>query len=429
MKNYYLIITFIILFCSANSFAQNWVQQINPITGEDLNGAWAVNTNVCWMCGGTNSQMQGYVILTTNAGVNWTNATGNMASLFIGLYSICGISASEAWIGASDGSVFHTTNAGTTWTLIPMPNPVTTFINVIHFFNQNSGFIIGDPASSNWCYYRTTNAGVNWNAYGIPEVGSMAGWNNSYCAIDTGHIWFGTNAALIYKGGFRSGFVSVPTIGQNSFGVAFVNAYTGLANMANSSYTVIPNNITINGGTNWTSGYTPAGVQYAAKNIPGSSVVWSCGAGNTGGTILYSSDNGVNWSTYFAMNDIGYCITFASPGHGWVGCTSGTIYGYSAPDEIKNNITSSTTNYILEQNYPNPFNPITVISYSLLVNTHVLLKVFDVIGQEIATLVDEFQNAGNHKVLFSNNRLSGGIYFYKTFAGDFIDVKKMILLK
>jgi hypothetical protein len=75
MKNYYLIITFIILFCSANSFAQNWVQQINPITGEDLNGAWAVNTNVCWMCGGTNSQMQGYVILTTNAGVNWTNAT------------------------------------------------------------------------------------------------------------------------------------------------------------------------------------------------------------------------------------------------------------------------------------------------------------------------------------------------------------------
>ena len=129
------------------------------------------------------------------------------------------------------------------------------------------------------------------------------------------------------------------------------------------------------------------------------------------------------------MNDIGYCITFASPGHGWVGCTSGTIYGYSAPDEIKNNITSSTTNYILEQNYPNPFNPITVISYSLLVNTHVLLKVFDVIGQEIATLVDEFQNAGNHKVLFSNNRLSGGIYFYKIFAGDFIDVKKMILLK
>jgi hypothetical protein len=59
----------------------------------------------------------------------------------------------------------------------------------------------------------------------------------------------------------------------------------------------------------------------------------------------------------------------------------------------------------------------------------VLLKVFDVIGQEIATLVDEFQNAGNHKVLFSNNRLSGGIYFYKIFAGDFIDVKKMILLK
>jgi len=60
--------------------------------------------------------------------------------IVIGLYSISGISASEAWIGASDGSVFHTTNAGTTWTLIPMPNPVTTFINVIHFFNQKFRF-------------------------------------------------------------------------------------------------------------------------------------------------------------------------------------------------------------------------------------------------------------------------------------------------
>ena len=199
--------------------------------------------------------------------------------------------------------------------------------------------------------------------------------------------------------------------------------------MANSSYTVIPNNFTVNGGTNWTSGYTPAGVQYAIKNIPGSSNVWSCGTGNTDGAILYSSNNGINWSTYFTMNDIGLCITFASTGNGWIGCTSGAIYRYSAPVEVKNNNTSSTIKYILEQNYPNPFNPNTVISYSILTNSHVQLKVYDMTGREIVTLVDKFQNSGTHKIQFTAKQLPSGIYFYKLFAGNFVDVKKMILLK
>ena len=87
--------------------------------------------------------------------------------------------------------------------------------------------------------------------------------------------------------------------------------------------------------------------------------------------------------------------------------------------------------FSLEQNYPNPFNPSTVISYSLSENSLVTLKVYDVIGNEVATLVNEKQNSGIYNYQFStvNYQLSSGVYFYKIEAGSFSVVKRMILLK
>jgi hypothetical protein len=86
-------------------------------------------------------------------------------------------------------------------------------------------------------------------------------------------------------------------------------------------------------------------------------------------------------------------------------------------------------NFELYQNYPNPFNPGTVISYQLPVNSDVVLKVFDVLGNEIATLVDEYKPAGGYEVEFDASRLASGIYIYKLQAGEYMDVRKMILLK
>jgi hypothetical protein len=83
----------------------------------------------------------------------------------------------------------------------------------------------------------------------------------------------------------------------------------------------------------------------------------------------------------------------------------------------------------LDQNYPNPFNPSTTISYTLAENTNVSLKIYDVMGQQIAQLVNEKQTAGVHNVQFDASALATGMYFYKLTAGDFVSVKKMTLLK
>jgi len=87
------------------------------------------------------------------------------------------------------------------------------------------------------------------------------------------------------------------------------------------------------------------------------------------------------------------------------------------------------TQFALEQNYPNPFNPTTLISYQLPVASTVSLKVYDVLGREVATLVNERQEAGAYNIAFNAKTLSSGIYFYRLQAGNFVATKKMMLVK
>ncbi len=86
-------------------------------------------------------------------------------------------------------------------------------------------------------------------------------------------------------------------------------------------------------------------------------------------------------------------------------------------------------NFTLEQNYPNPFNPVTTINYTLPVNSHVKLTVFDITGREIKTLVNQHQINGKHTVLFDASDLASGIYIYKLQAGSFAQSRKVILLR
>ncbi len=85
--------------------------------------------------------------------------------------------------------------------------------------------------------------------------------------------------------------------------------------------------------------------------------------------------------------------------------------------------------YELAQNYPNPFNPVTQIQYSLEQSSNVTLRVFDILGREVATLINENQNAGRHVVDFNASDFASGIYLYRLEAGSFVQVKKMILMK
>ena len=85
--------------------------------------------------------------------------------------------------------------------------------------------------------------------------------------------------------------------------------------------------------------------------------------------------------------------------------------------------------YILEQNYPNPFNPNTTINYSIPKSGHVTLKVYNTLGQEVATLFNGFQQVGNYSTVFEANNLASGIYMYKLTSGNVSITEKFVLMK
>ena len=85
--------------------------------------------------------------------------------------------------------------------------------------------------------------------------------------------------------------------------------------------------------------------------------------------------------------------------------------------------------YSLAQNYPNPFNPTTNIAFNIPMDMIVKIKIYDIAGREISTLVNELKTAGNHSVSFTGSSLSSGVYFYKIEAGNFVETKRMVLVK
>ena len=85
--------------------------------------------------------------------------------------------------------------------------------------------------------------------------------------------------------------------------------------------------------------------------------------------------------------------------------------------------------FTLQQNCPNPFNPTTLIHYVLAKSVHVRLSVFDMLGRDVATLVNELQQPGNKSVEFNSTALPSGVYFYRIIAGGFVDTKKMVVIK
>jgi len=102
------------------------------------------------------------------------------------------------------------------------------------------------------------------------------------------------------------------------------------------------------------------------------------------------------------------------------------IYENSNPG---NNNINIPTEYSLLQNYPNPFNPTTTISYDIPNDGNVKIKIFDITGREIQTLVNEMKLAGEYRIIFDGSNLASGVYFYKIETGSFVQNKRMLLIK
>jgi hypothetical protein len=213
----------------------------------------------------------------------------------------------------------------------------------------------------------------------------------------------------------------------------FVNANKGWAVGEYNGYSKIFR--TTDGGENWVACNSASFSYYNSVRFVNENIGWAAG-GNGLGTIksiiFKTTDGGNVWyeqknpsigglsNLYFLNENTGWVI-----GKGILKTTNGGGIvsergekGYRIPEQIK-----------LSQNYPNPFNPSTTIKYRLYKSSIISLKIYDVLGRVISTLVDEKQQEGDHEVVWEARNISSGIYFYTLTVGAFSEAKKMILIR
>jgi hypothetical protein len=186
---------------------------------------------------------------------------------------------------------------------------------------------------------------------------------------------------------------------------------------------------TTDGGISWNSQTSGTGTLLNSVYFLDEDTGWVVGSG---GTILKTINGGATWETQSsgAQHSLS-SIYFIDNNTGWTVGGGGTIL--KTNDAItQNNEKGYVLNqmeYHLAQNYPNPFNPITIIKYQIPTQSFVTLKVYDVLGNEIETLISEEKPVGSYKCEFYANKFPSGVYFYRLQAGSFVETKKMVLLR
>ena len=373
------------------------------------------------------------VFVSTDNGDNWVSSNDGLQNKVVHAIFIEGTSV----FAGTDSGVSVSTNNGLSWNTI---NSGLSGLGVWSFAVSN--FIPGSPIFfvGTWSgIYSSTDNGANWEATGLyytsMPVHSIVA-NNAYIFAATlgGGVYTSTINGIIWKDisieNSSSGITElVPVYSLASIDINII-AGVGPGYFYYASYS----------DTSFTNFYpgvssTKPILCYAVRNA-------TLFAGNSIGDIFSSDPSGLNWSRIspslsrqavysLALNN---SYIFAGTGNGirrlW----------YPESTTNVNNLKEVLSGFTLEQNYPNPFNPVTTIKYSIPTpfnkggtqvgsDVPVHLKVYNLLGQEVATLVNEQQAPGIYEVKFDGSNLPSGIYVYKLHAGGFVSTKKLMLLK
>ncbi len=345
----------------------------------------------------------GNIYKSSNGGQTWIKINNNMDAGFIWALNI------------SNGLLFAATEKGVykydglSWTL-------TSLANIdVHALASENGIIYAGTwglgvymSSDNGTTWNEMNNGLNYNLI----INSLAIHQNKLYAATFGGGVFKYDNSTWSK--LNIGYDFVWTIASNSNSL-----YAGT--YGDGLYRSIDNGNTWSKVTNLNTKYI---YSIAVNNNTIYVASWTNG-------VFESTDNGNSWNS-IGMGGLSVSTLIVSKNSDSVfaGTKEGKIY-------ISKRITGVTsvesdeipTKYKLYQNYPNPFNPITTIEFDIPEKSTVKIKIYDILGREITTLIDKELDAGKYKENFNANNLASGIYFYSIEAGNFKAVNKMMLLK
>ena len=401
----------------------SWVVQQSGIN-DSLTAVMAVSNNVVW-AGGTN----GKVLRTSNGGTTWNSVGGGAIGTDI-VNAVEALDANTALVATyseTGGKIFKTTNGGSSWSSVY--SITGALIGGIQMKNALEGYAVGSPIGGKWLVLKTTNGGISWESLKPAPVQIADDYGPVGVQLLGDTLWFGTFSGSIYRSiDLGVTWTSATTSGSTSFGPHFNSPTKGLlGNFGDGSFYR-----STDGGTTWIK--AQATVYHKATCISGmGDEFWA----TTGGSIAYTKNLGQSWS-FAAPGHSGQttlsAVSFspvASALNGWAVGAAGLILHYQRQGTTPVAIHAQTraTKPGLEQNFPNPFTSTTTIRYKVAEPGFISLKVFNALGTEVASLVNEKKAAGEYAVELNAAGLSGGIYFCRLQAGLILETKKLILQK
>jgi photosystem II stability/assembly factor-like uncharacterized protein len=412
----------------------SWTLQTSG-TVDTLLAVKAVDNNVVWTCG-----MNGGVFLTTNGGTAWRSAGGGTLGTGT-VNAVEALDASNAFVvvfSNNAGKIYRTSNGGSSWSTVSTQSGVA--IGGIQMRTPLEGYAAGSPAGSKWIVLKTTDGGWSWNSLStVPSEDSLTTLAQSYYGpypirpvgvqLLGSTLWFGSISGAVYR---STDFGATWATGASTVPLGALHFNSVTVGLSGGSY-LDSIKTSVNGGLSWDTASAPGVKQVSCISGAGGEFWATIGSSiaytnNAGHTWTYSTPG--HWGIYAPLNALTF-TTAASQLNGWAVGDSGLILHYrrSGVTSVSGPGTLLPSYYALFQNYPNPFNPATIIRYALPGRSHVVLALFNSLGQRVATLVNGDVDAGNHSVKFDGSNLASGVYYYRIQAGNFVQSKKLILLR
>ena len=411
---------------------------------------------------------------TIDGGATWTQTFSQAGGFIDALKAFNGIPGAYGLIGDPVGgrwTIFESNDYGSTWDSTGLYNPAAP-----GEAGWNNSYFVATPGSSGWYGTKNTkviNAFSNGTYADLPTPGltnSFAIWGN-----DNSRLMTGGDNIMLYSADGGASWANTNAIGTGDIAGIVGHASRWWYARGSSVY------FSTDDGANWTTDYTTTGTYFHMTISLRGKYLWA--VRDNGGISRYESDiplpvelssfsssvNGrdvsLNWTTSTELNNYGFDIERSVNFGQWskvgfvagYGTTSNPVsYSYSdrglisgkynyrlKQSDFNGNYTYYDLNneisigvpskFSLSQNYPNPFNPSTKINYEIPYDGNVSLKVYDISGKEVMTLVNDFQTAGSYSVNFNSLSqtagISSGVYVYRITSGDFSQSRKMILAK
>ncbi len=416
---------FCAFYCfTVSSYGQGWFVQQSGVSNRLSRVAFA-NTRVGYVAG-----FGGVVLKTTNAGATWNTLASGISN---DLYSLTLTDSLTVWACGAGGAIIRTANGGATWS--PLNSTTTQTLRDISAIVR-FGIIVLQSCGDNGTSIVSTNSGASW----------FANTTNTTARL---------NAVLLDSLQYSSAVVagSEGTLRYSTGGPFGPWPYPGSDELTGMKGRIAPPGTlylcSVNGtftkgvpSWTWTTVNTGAPGGLNAIDVLGNKI-WVVG---DNGAVRHSTNEGANWNPQIVSSTASLrSICMIDSATGWIVGDGGLIVATRTGGVTEVHPQPSLPiAFALEQNYPNPFNPTTRITFQIPnIKSHssadlefgnsnldiVTLKVYDVLGREVATLVSENLAAGSYETTFDATGLASGTYLYRLQAGDYVATKKLLLLR